>query len=478
MGIQGFERWIKDRYSKNNKFVEHIKKGFIKENPDNFYIDMNGIIHGIINENLKTYNNDIIFNAICGYIDDLIFMIDPNKLIFIAIDGVAPRAKMNEQRKRRFKNANANNKFDRNSVTPGTKFMKDLSEYIKEFISNKIQNDDDWGTKKIIYSGHDVPGEGEYKILEYIRRSELDSLKHLIFGKDSDIILLGLLQYKKNIKVICTEQITSKTKEFEIKALPILREDLKEEFKKLWDTNSRPPFEFDIGSIIKDFVLLTFFVGNDFITGFQKFYIKYKGLDLSIHIYKEVLKDCDGYINDEGKLNLKTLEKIFAKLCIIEKYENNENYLELYKKIQKNSTEATKKNEAEFQKWKSNYYRDHHRESLIQSYIKGLQWIISYYNGTLKSCRWFYPGHRSPMISDLQNLNMSEINFDVEDYYKPFEHLMFVLPPISKDLLPKAFQNLMNDFRIEKFYPETTKKNYILPFIDDELLLSVLECEY
>ncbi|CAG8840279.1 31447_t:CDS:2, partial [Gigaspora margarita] len=251
MGIQGFERWIKDRYSKNNKFVEHIKKGFIKENPDNFYIDMNGIIHGIINENLKTYNNDIIFNAICGYIDDLIFMIDPNKLIFIAID-----AKMNEQRKRRFKNANANNKFDRNSVTPGTKFMKDLSEYIKEFISNKIQNDGDWKTKKIIYSGHDVPGEGEYKILEYIRRSELDSLKHLIFGKDSDIILLGLLQYKKNISNL----ITSKIKEFEIKALPISREDLKEEFKKLWDTNSRPSFEFDIGSIIKDFVLLTFFV--------------------------------------------------------------------------------------------------------------------------------------------------------------------------------------------------------------------------
>ncbi|CAG8817096.1 34993_t:CDS:2, partial [Racocetra persica] len=180
----------------------------IKENPDNFYIDMNGIIHGIINENLSTYNgtdNDIIFNAICDYIDDLIFMIDPKQLIFIAIDGVAPRAKMNEQRKRRFEKANANDKFDRSSVTPGTKFMKDFSEHIKEFISKKNQNDSDWRTKKIIFSGHDVPGEGEYKILEYIRRSELDSLKHLIFGKDSDIILLGLLQHTKNIKVICTD---------------------------------------------------------------------------------------------------------------------------------------------------------------------------------------------------------------------------------------------------------------------------------
>ncbi|CAG8821557.1 13545_t:CDS:2, partial [Racocetra persica] len=70
--------------------------------------------------------------------------------------------------------------------------------------------------------------------------------------------------------------------------------------------------------------------------------------------------------------------------------------------------------------------------SLIQSYIEGLQWIISYYNGALKSRRWVYPGHCSPMISDLQDLKMGEINFDVEDYYKPFEHLMFVLPPTSK----------------------------------------------
>ncbi|CAG8846685.1 1477_t:CDS:2, partial [Racocetra persica] len=146
---------------------------------------------------------------------------------------------------------------------------------------------------------------------------------------------------------------------------------LEKEFKKLWDDNPRPPFEFDIGSIIKDFVLLTFFVGNDFITGFHNFNIKYKGLDLAIHIYKEVLKDCDNYINNGGILNKKDLEKIFMKLSIIEEYEHNGNYLELYKNIQEKSTKVTKKNEAEFQKWKSNYYRNHDRESLIQSYIEG-----------------------------------------------------------------------------------------------------------
>ncbi|CAG8673213.1 5143_t:CDS:2 [Cetraspora pellucida] len=405
---------------------------------------MNGIIHGIIDENLNKYNgsnNYIFFNAICKYMDDLIFMINPKKLIFIAIDGVAPRAKMNEQRKRRFESANEHNKFDRNSVTPGTKFMNDLSKNIKEFITDKTQNDvGDWGSQKIIYSGHDVPGEGEYKILEHIRRSESNNINHLIFGKDSDIILLGLLQYEKNINVICTDKIDSRSKEFEIKALPTLRKELEKEFKKLWDHDSQPPFEFDIGSIIKDFVLLTFFVGNDFVTALHNINIKCKGLDLAIFIYKEVLKDC-----------------------------------ELYKEIQKKTIETENGNEAEFQKWKNNYYRNHDREILIQAYIKVLQWTISYYNGGLKSCRWFYPGHYSPMISDLQDLKISEINFDDEDYYKPFEHLMFVLPPTSKNLLPRAYQDFMNDPQIEEFYPKTTKKNYMLPFIDEEKLLTLLK---
>ena len=83
----------------------------------------------------------------------------------MAVDGVAPRAKMNQQRGRRFrsaKEAEMNEKkakdkgeklpdeerFDSNCITPGTPFMVRLQEQLKYFVNNKVSTDGMWrGTK-------------------------------------------------------------------------------------------------------------------------------------------------------------------------------------------------------------------------------------------------------------------------------------------------------------------------------------------
>lgn len=70
------------------------------------YLDMNGIIHVCSHPDDSNVHfrmsEEQMFRDILHYIDTIFHMIKPRKLFFMAVDGVAPRAKMNQQRSRRF----------------------------------------------------------------------------------------------------------------------------------------------------------------------------------------------------------------------------------------------------------------------------------------------------------------------------------------------------------------------------------------
>ena len=175
--------------------------------------------------------------------DHLFGKIKPKKLFFMAVDGVAPRAKMNQQRSRRFRTAKearevrekAESKgeklpeekaFDSNCITPGmftppprqssvlipagTVFMAKLSEQLKYFVNKKISEDSNWRDCQVILSGHDVPGEGEHKIMEYIRKSRAQpdynpNVRHCLYGLDADLIMLGLLSHDPHFCLVREE---------------------------------------------------------------------------------------------------------------------------------------------------------------------------------------------------------------------------------------------------------------------------------
>ena len=111
----------------------------------------------------------------------MIKLINPTDLVYIAIDGVAPLAKIKQQRFRRFKSVKESaelapvyahfkvqpKSYDSNMISPGTEFMQCLSKRIREYVENVlIPEKSKPGPKdelKVILSDTSVPGEGEQK---------------------------------------------------------------------------------------------------------------------------------------------------------------------------------------------------------------------------------------------------------------------------------------------------------------------------
>ena len=149
----------------------------------------------------------------------------------MAIDGVAPRAKMNQQRSRRFRSAKdlaeaTKSKritpidgsdagavdpyagaFDSNCITPGTEFLLRISNCIRYFIRKKIKEDPLWRNLKVIFSGPEVPGEGEHKIMQFIRDMRNDpgykpNTRHCMYGQDADLIMLGLVSHEPHFTLL------------------------------------------------------------------------------------------------------------------------------------------------------------------------------------------------------------------------------------------------------------------------------------
>lgn len=312
---------------------------------------MNGIIHNCSHPDDGNIHfrmtEEQMFLDIFHYIETLFRLIRPQKVFFMAVDGVAPRAKMNQQRGRRFRSAKEAEKmeedakkkgeklpdterFDSNCITPGTAFMVRLQDALRHFVKVKITTNPLWQKCKIILSGHETPGEGEHKIMEYIRyiksKPGFDpNTRHCLYGLDADLVMLGLCSHELHFSLLREEvKFGSKVKKptgvdqtrFYLLHLGLLREYLELEFARIKDA---VPFGFDIEKIVDDWILMGFFVGNDFIPHLPNLHINENALPILYETYMDVLPTLDGYINEGGKLNLERLNAFMKKLAVKDK---------------------------------------------------------------------------------------------------------------------------------------------------------------
>ena len=184
-----------------------------------------------------------MYENVTKYLDRLVSAVRPRRLLYLAIDGVAPRAKMNQQRSRRFRAAQdakdrremleavlnemlacghelpegrEGAEWDSNVITPGTEFMANLSKFIKFYILDRMNSDPFWRNIKVIISDASEPGEGEHKIMNYIRCQRTQegfdpNQHHILHGLDADLIMLALATHEAHFTIL-REKVSFGTK--------------------------------------------------------------------------------------------------------------------------------------------------------------------------------------------------------------------------------------------------------------------------
>jgi 5'-3' exonuclease len=510
---------------------------------DLYCIDFNGIIHNVAQDIIKKYNgtdkakhnNDIIEQEIIeGVWERIKYYIENYKAsqYIICADGVAPLAKMFQQRKRRYLNIYKNTldkvdiTWDTNAITPGTLFMEKLNTYIRRNIN------DDRNKNKIIYSGSDECGEGEHKIFKKIKDMPKDD-KIIIHGLDADLIILSLISHKENIYLMreVKDPHTNDTV-FNYLNIKELRKAILCELKRNWDfafenTGDEDSeaisvsSECDENDLIETYCTACTILGNDFIPHLLTVELKNNGIDTLLSATKRSIKT-NGLLVNKGQINHNCLIDIFKDLANTEDEDIHrvcERYIKKRPPDNKNMQSVQNapsdyyglKNKDPLinaiynspNKWRQEYYRVIFDNNIsidstvmfnaCNNYIKGIYWVYSYYKGMDIDCEWYYPYNYPPTIKDILNHSIANevpvLNCDNE-FVPSYIQLLIVLPKYSVHLLSKKHQRYMLDMYAGLFHMYPAKYNIqtflktqlwecspILPLINLNYITRVLELE-
>ena len=510
MGVPRLAPWIFNnfKHSRNKLFLNSTNA-----NPnglrqvDNLYIDANGILHGSAQEIFNYGENKRIIDPLKGIKYDekinmlfenfwekilqLMQAVKPTRLLYIAIDGTAPIAKQIQQRQRRFvaardalaggtggtggtTGASRVPQFNSNCITPGTEFMDRLTTFIetkiKEFVTQRSGSRN--SSLGVIFSSPSDPGEGEHKIMNFIRsRKEADEVfnkySHCIFSPDGDLIMLCLSTYLDQIYLLRT---TMEPDTFDYINMSYVSKNL---IEYIYESKVLARNKYDV---VNDFILAGFFVGNDFLPKIQMFYTLEEGLQSMINVCKYLSKH-NKFLTRNFKIDKNAFAEFVSLIAVDEikhlvkqgkivytqssgKEKFNDLIAQKYVAAGGSSDAlngVSSKEEFDFKNYSNEYYKTHFpgvsRDDVCYEYLKSLWWVLVYYTQKIPSWRYHYRYHYAPLMTDfaaflkiptavkLMNNDIS-VTFELGEPCVPVVQLLCVLPSTSRDLIPEKFRNL------------------------------------
>lgn len=521
MGIKHFFTWFKQTFPTSIiNFQESTPPTELVE-IDTFMIDLNGVFHNSA-QKIYQYGNharprsmlgrkqpaksilqEKCFEDICNTIEKLVKISQPKKKLVLCIDGVAPQSKQNQQRQRRYRssidednnNLEKESIFDTCSITPGTKFMDYLSKYIDWYIRKRISESPIWANLEIVFSNEKVPGEGEHKLINYIRKFGMEDETFCINALDADLVMLSLATHKPRFYLLREDLYTSEI-DYMYVDIGQVRKDLLNLMKWSDSPNEK--------KIVNDFILICFLCGNDFLPNIPSIAIMDKGLDTIIDLYKMACRKEDSYLTDDQNRFIKNSFKSFLHLIsisekplleqkilhkndyisepLLEKYTHttninnpNQNEISNENSSDENSSDGNSSNEntlkatinLDFENYRKEYYElkgmNKQLEKICHMYLEGCQWVLTYYTKGISDWTWLFPFHYSPFACELvQNIDTYCQKDIIETSpLLPFQQLLCVLPPKSSYLVPVPLNNLFKaGSSLSKYYPETFHINY------------------
>jgi 5'-3' exonuclease len=332
----------------------------------------------------------------------------------MAVDGVVPMAKIRQQRVRRFKSAWLRSQqadgggWDSNAITPGTAFMDRLTTVLEGLCREQGRG---W-----IVSGVREPGEGEHKVMNWIRQVVGEKKiqgPFLVYGLDADLILLSLLTMNQ-----CQTQIFLLREKQEFGRNEVNKEGEQEYTFMVLEEFQRRLGLSNLDDILNYIGLMTL-MGNDFLPHSLTHKLSDDGHDC---IMKE-LRRREGLVK-EGKIQVSVLKGIVGRWS----GDEEERFAHMIRKKREQAGRGVGKGmdpieglplewnvERVFFKeeggrlrkdWREEYWNFvgvEDRGLLCSEYVKGCQWVLDYYlrGGSGIDLFWMFPSWLPPLWSDL-----------------------------------------------------------------------------